>query len=465
MHASKHCPDVILAQMPAPKAHVHASFSEASFLRVTESGTSLVLNHQQSTDDQASKTVRLPELSLEDADEVDYPDGGLNAWMAVAASFVGHFFVFGLMYSFGIYQDYYVGLGVGSTAQVAFIGGTGSVFIPGLAIVAGRLAEKFGFRPVVFAGSVLLSLGVFLSSFSTSLPVLICTQGALFGMGASFVFIPSVSITAQWFDKKRGLATGIAVSGAGFGGLVWSLATESLLHSIGLAWTLRVTGMTCLVFLLAATPFFKTRIPASKTSQMDVSALKDTRFWFLLFSGFFSVFAMFVPVYFLPVFARERLGLGLAEGARLLSLYNGGSTAGRIVMGFGADAVTGPSNALVLAMWVTTASNFAWLAIDNLSALTVFSIVNGFVGGAFWGLLPTVAAGMFGMNARLVTILSMLYSSLAFGDFGSPPLSGFIKDSFGLNAMVMYAAILALAGAVCGTCARFSHENKFWKRV
>ncbi|KAI8610029.1 major facilitator superfamily domain-containing protein, partial [Chytriomyces sp. MP71] len=351
-----------------------------------------------------------------------------HAWSAVAASLVTHIVLFGVIYSFGVFNAAYVSSGLGSSSTVSLVGSTSTVFIPALGILSGRLANKFGYSRMAIVGSCVLGIGLLSASFATnSLPLLILTQGALFGIGSSFIYFPALSLPAQWFVKWRGVATGIAVSGAGIGGMLFSLISNKLIDAVGLAWTLRTLAIVCTVLLLLVTPFFKPRVKAPN-SNIDWSVVKDARFVCLLFSCFFANFGMFVSVDYLPLVA-ENLGFSPYQGASLASIYNACSSVGRIATGIAADPL-GATNAMMLAMWVSCISNFSWVAIRSFPGLCVFAIVNGFVGGAFWGLLPTVAAGMFGTDSRLVNILGMLYTSLAFGDFGSPPLTGFIKERF-----------------------------------
>ncbi|KAI8610877.1 major facilitator superfamily domain-containing protein [Chytriomyces sp. MP71] len=173
----------------------------------------------------------------------EYPDGGFDAWMAVFASFIFHFLAVGINYAFGVYANYYSRMGLASMSVLSFIGATAVFFMVGLGIVSGRLAEKFGFRSMMTAGTTLLCSGLFVASFCTQVWELILTQGVLFGVGMSVAYFPAVSLPSQWFEKRRGLATGIAVSGSGIGGLFMSLVTQELLGSIGFAWTMRITAL------------------------------------------------------------------------------------------------------------------------------------------------------------------------------------------------------------------------------
>jgi MFS family permease len=62
-----------------------------------------------------------------------------------------------------------------------------------------------------------------------------------------FIFVASVPLSAQWFNRRRSLANATAAAGSGFGGLTYSLATNRMIETIGLPWTFRTLGIICLV--------------------------------------------------------------------------------------------------------------------------------------------------------------------------------------------------------------------------
>ncbi|KAJ3298861.1 hypothetical protein HDU79_005233 [Rhizoclosmatium sp. JEL0117] len=226
---------------------------------------------QEDQENKDSITVRCSEetsSAINVQDEIlniailNYPDGGWEAWAVIGGAFFANFIIYGTVYSFGVYNSYYLSLKVhdlyddadplnsfelkvGSAAQVAILGSLNISIMDLISFIPSFLAERYGYPIVIAFGAFLLSLGVFLSSFTTSLPYLICTQGLLFGIGASFVYFPSVSLPAQYFLRRRGFAMGVSVSGSAVGGLVFSQLAGKLLESIGLAWTLRVTAVIC----------------------------------------------------------------------------------------------------------------------------------------------------------------------------------------------------------------------------
>ncbi|KAJ3071096.1 hypothetical protein HDU98_005840 [Podochytrium sp. JEL0797] len=426
--------------------------------------TTATVDEKASCSDKACEEGTAEHVNETTSEELDYPDGGFAAWGVVVASFLAQFIVFGAIYSFGVFNNYYVTNGIGSATDVSLIAGIGFLFVPALAIPAGYLAERYGHRQIVFIGSVLTGLGVFLASFSTQLPALIMTQGVIFGIGGALVFFPAVALPSQWFSKRRGLAQGIGAAGSGVGGLIFSSVLQRLLDTIGLAWTLRAFGIFCLVVLLAINPLFKVRIQSKQDANVEFSILKNPRFTFLLLAGFFANFANFCVVTDLPVYATERGNLSDVDAATILSIYNGFAAFGKILMGFCADNLFGNCNALIISMWVTVVSAFAWMGASTFGGITAFAAVNGTVGGGFWALLPVVIASMFGVEG-LMSRVTLLYTALAFGNFLGPIFPAMIQENFGMDGMTIYCGIVALCAAACGTASRFLFEPVVFKKV
>ena len=73
------------------------------------------------------------------------------------------------------------------------------------------------------------------------------THGVMMGVGASILYVTSASCVSHWFEKKRALATGIAVSGAGFGNVIFPPVVEAAFHAYGWRVALRFMAMISFV--------------------------------------------------------------------------------------------------------------------------------------------------------------------------------------------------------------------------
>ncbi|KAJ1949694.1 hypothetical protein EC988_004670, partial [Linderina pennispora] len=230
------------------------------------------------------------------------PDGGYG-WVVVACSFLLEFFAEGPLSAFGVFQDYYVNdrfKGRVSNATIALVGVLSASSMASLGVVSGKLCEKFGYRIIPLCGIFLLSMGYFLASFATEPWHLLLTQGILCGVGAALTFMPAVVIPAQWFERRRGRATGIVNLGIGVGGLVWTQFNHLLIKKISVAWTLRLTAIVVLVSCSAAVILIRTYQTTPIKKQVDIKALGDKNLILFLGGSFLTGIGSLIPFYYLP---------------------------------------------------------------------------------------------------------------------------------------------------------------------
>jgi len=170
--------------------------------------------------------------SYDDDDIADFiptpPDGGWG-WVIVAASLMCNIIVDGIGYSFGIFLPEFVRTFGESRSKVSLIGSLlcGTYLCAG-PIVSG-LTNKFGCRPVAMTGSVIATIAFVLATFSPNIEILILTYGVMGGFGFGMIYLPSIVSVGYYFEKKRAVATGIAVCGSGIGTFIFAPLTKALL--------------------------------------------------------------------------------------------------------------------------------------------------------------------------------------------------------------------------------------------
>lgn len=160
------------------------------------------------------------------------PDGGWG-WFVVFGAFTVTLICDGLSYCFGVlYAELLVQFDE-SRSKTSLVG---SIFF-GVAMILGPLASalttRFGCRTMTIFGGLLASLGLFLSFFATSIEMLCITFSVIVGTGFSFCYITSVVIVAFYFDKRRALATGLAVCGTGVGTFTFAPLMDYLIVEYG----------------------------------------------------------------------------------------------------------------------------------------------------------------------------------------------------------------------------------------
>jgi len=129
-------------------------------------------------------------------------------------------------------------------------------------IAAGHLQDKFGPFWISIIGGVLVSLGFFLCSYTSSLAWLYVCFGVIGGLGNGFGYSTPIPVMAKWFPDKRGLAVGLAVGGYGAGSAIFGpLASKLLIPTYGWRPTFMILGGLFFVMTIAGS-FFMRNPPA-----------------------------------------------------------------------------------------------------------------------------------------------------------------------------------------------------------
>lgn len=138
-----------------------------------------------------------------------------------------------------------------------------------------------------------------------------------------FLFVASVGIVPQWFSKHRSFANSIAAAGSGIGGLIYSVATNAMIKSIGLGWAFRILAIVSCVVNVVCTILVRDRNKAVGSVQLafDVRLFKKPEFLLLLGWGFFSMLGYIVLLFSLPNYARS-VGLSAKQGSVIGALLN-----------------------------------------------------------------------------------------------------------------------------------------------
>src|SRR6202161_3464089 len=137
-----------------------------------------------------------------------------------------------------------------------------AIMVLGFASFFGGLWIKHvGTRVVAMTGGALYGLGVFLASFSSiGLWWLYLSYGVIGGIGLGFAYIVPVYVLVKWFPHRRGLLTGIAVGGFGFGALVTAPVATHLIQTVGVLQTVAYLGIAFLI-ITVGTGFFMQNPP------------------------------------------------------------------------------------------------------------------------------------------------------------------------------------------------------------
>jgi OFA family oxalate/formate antiporter-like MFS transporter len=336
-------------------------------------------------------------------------------------------------------------------------------------IAAGRLQDKKGPFWVSVTGGVLVSIGFFLSSFTSSLGWIIFSFGFLGGLGNGFGYATPIPVMAKWFPDKRGLAVGLAVAGYGGGSAIFGpLALNWLIPTYGWRSTFQILGviffaMTMIGAFLLRNPVagFKpagwTPAPASKAAASTYEfspgeTVRTPTFYFMWIAYAFGTVAGFMAISQLVPFAKS-VGLG-AIAATAIVVGAVGNAAGRILSGAFSDAI-GRLNVLRLMIAISAVAMPILYAVGGHGAMflvMVFVIywcygtqlsVNASTCSDFWG---TKNAGLN---------YGLLFTSWGVAGIIGPRVAGVLYDKYQNYQVAFYtAAVLAVIALVFELLAR-----------
>jgi MFS family permease len=375
---------------------------------------------------------------------------------------------YGVQYAFGVFFTTMLPDLGWSRAGLAGAFSLYSLVYIGLASASGHLTDRLGPRWVMVLGGCCLGSGLIGVSRMEAPWQLYLFYGGLAGIGMSAAYVPCTATAVKWFRHRRGLAVGIAGSGASLGIAVVPPLSEALIVRFGWRQTYLLFGIVLLVGInvLAA---FVVRDPetlglrpdgndidgtTSTQAEDDIGwtlweAARTVAFWRL--AGVMMLSVLTIPAVYvhLPQYASDLQVQ--APRARFIMLVGLWSLIGNVLLAWYADRI-GRSRSFGLSLILGALALGGFAAARNLSALTAASICFGLYYGTFASLFPAVMSDVFGRRyAGTLTGFSFALGSLtsAIG----PLLMGFVADQTGHyrlaflgGAMVNSLAILLFRG-------------------
>ncbi|KAJ8314254.1 hypothetical protein KUTeg_008815 [Tegillarca granosa] len=263
----------------------------------------------------------------------------------------------GLLTSYGVlYVDIIERLEV-DKVEVSWIGSIRTGIYLGAAPLIVPFTKMVSCRILMVIGGIIAFSSLMVSVFLKSFMVLLICLGIFQGVAFALVFVSSNIIVNLYFDKKRPLAIGLAVCGAGVGQTVYPLLQDALLKQYGFSGTMLINAALTLHIILSGSTYFP--LPTKKTLNTNKKKYTDKNksilenlqnaFDFKVFKiPLFVVFVLhnillyigaYVPFSFLPLRVNNR-GFSLNDASLFVSMIGLASTTGRILVGFMASYMT-----------------------------------------------------------------------------------------------------------------------------
>jgi MFS transporter, OFA family, oxalate/formate antiporter len=337
------------------------------------------------------------------------------------------------------------------------------------------LVDRFGPRVLISLGALLSGGSWVLSAYANNIWALYFTYGVLGGFGTGIIYVGIIGLMVRWFPDHRGLATGLAAAGYGFGAFFTSFPIDGMIKTSGYAQTFIVWGVIQGLIGIVAAQWLRTppENGGPTITTAATAATQQTRrsyspgemlrspVFYLLFlmmsmmstSGLMVVFnvgpfAKDFGVANLPVLGMAALPLSLT-----LSRLTNGLT--RPFFGWVSDHI-GRESTMALAFALECAAILVLFAYIHQPAL--FVVLSGLVffgWGEIFSLFPSTLTDTFGPKYA-ATNYGFLYIAQGVGSILAGPAAAFLKQVTGgwTAVFIVVAALDAITALLAVTALR-----------
>jgi MFS transporter, OFA family, oxalate/formate antiporter len=399
----------------------------------------------------------------------------MNRWLAVVGAILIQL-ALGAIYAWSVFTPYLNKAGW-TKAETQYVFAAGLAFFAIVMVLAGRMMPKLGPKKLAISGGVVLGLGYILGGLfgGTSTMLLILFIGVIGGSGIGLAYVVPIAVGMRWFPDKKGLITGLAVAGFGFGAMFWvklAGAWGHLIANVGLSMTFTIYGIVFMIMVVIGglwmvfppegwkpkgwTP------PEPKAGQTAVGVnfesnqmLKTPQFYMIFITFVFSAGAGLMTIGLMKLFPLEALKLaGKSAGeasaiagtamAVFFSLANG---IGRIAWGSLSDKLGRKLSVIIM----TATQGVFLIAFTKMAGtpglLFIASTLIGFNFGGNFALFPTLTADTFGAK-NIGQLYPWVFLAYGVGGIFGPIIGGRLGDLGNFPLAFTGCGILCIVAAV-----------------
>jgi OFA family oxalate/formate antiporter-like MFS transporter len=343
------------------------------------------------------------------------------------------------------------------------------------------LVDRFGPRLLISIGALLSGGSWVLSSMVDNLWALYFSYGIIGGFGTGIIYVGIIGLMVRWFPDRRGLATGLAAAGYGFGAFFTSFPIDSMIKSSGYAHTLLVWGIIQGVIGIVAAQWLRVppanyaasvATPASAIASQQTlrsytprEMLKNPIFYLLFVMMSMMSTSGLMVVFNVGPFAKDFgvanvlvLGMAALPLSLTLSRFTNGLT--RPFFGWVSDQI-GREATMALAFSLECVAILILFAFIDRPAL--FVVLTGLVffgWGEIFSLFPSTLTDTFGPEYA-ATNYGFLYIAQGVGSIFAGPAAAFLKQATGSwTAVFIVVAILDAVTAILALTALKSMRRR-----
>ena len=309
-------------------------------------------------------------------------------------------------------------------------------------ILMSRVAERVGTRSTVIFGSLMIGLGLALSTLGPPWPLWI-GHGLFIGLiGLGGINAPLYVYVSRWFDRRRGSALALISSGTYIAGAIWPPIFEQVIASYGWRTAMLWYAIAVIVIVVPLAAIYLQAPPAEVNSPATVSSADPHKarilgwppnavFAMMCAAAVSCCIPMAMPQGHLVAFCSD-LGINRSMGALILSVLLGTAFLSRQIWGVISDRIGGLATVLIGSAWQAAAMT-AFLLTQSEAGL--FTVAAAF-GLGFSGIIPAYVLAvreLFPASEaawRIPTLLLFSGGGMAAGSW----LAGLLYDHLGYYA-------------------------------
>lgn len=349
------------------------------------------------------------------------------------------------------------------TSSIEFAFSLAIFFLGMSAAFCGRFIEK-NVKYSSLISAICFSCGILLTTISMhlrSIPLLFLSYGCMMGIGLGIGYLSPVKTLMLWFNKHKGLATGIAISGFGLSKALLSPFIEYCNNTYSIYVTLWCISIVSMILMLTASLLIKK--PNGWKESTDKFSFKDTvsiiknplyiKIWIIFYLNITCGLALLA-------FEKDIcISGGITAIAAVSSITAFFNTFGRFGYSSFSDFLHKKEiiYLIIFSLSIAACIIYSFNVIPLIaSSVLLLCVINAGYGGGF-STLPTLLQSKFGMK-NISTIHGLALSAWAFAGLSGNQLSNMLINHFGFNysQLVMVLSILYLISLII----TFTIKNK-----
>lgn len=281
--------------------------------------------------------------------------------------------------------------------EVAFVNSSGIIGLAFGGLVMGPLADRFGPRPLILLGSVVLGLSYLLAAFTTQLWQLYAVFFLAGLLGGGAIFPAVMASVGNWFVVGAGLALGLASAGQALGQgfvpflssiLIGAFGIENALFFIGI---FMLASLVPLSLLFRRAPVIEAGPAASAAAVGNTAVPARVVIPTLSAAVILCCTCMSVPLMHLVPLIQDR-GFSAEQAGSVIFVMLLVAIIGRMTFGKLSDWIGALPAYMAATAWMTLLV-FGFVFIDNLTGYYTYAVIYGFgYAGVMVGILTSVRA-------------------------------------------------------------------------